>query len=196
MTLLLVVAVFRGLVGSSGFNVKCRSLRDDVKNRSDEETMPHGVVRQKVVAAAAEVFAVLHDYGRRLEWDTLLSEAYLCDGATHAGLGVVSMCRGRSRLGGFGLQTEYVSFNEPESAAVKLVNRPPFFDTFAATIRHKDLEGGSSLIEYTYTFTARPRWLRFLLHPVMNWSFGRETRRRLRSLAEYVQRAGLDDRQG
>ena len=151
--------------------------------------MPHGIVLQEMPASAADVFALLHDYSRRLEWDTLLSEAYLCGGATVARLGVESVCRGRTRLGRFALQTRYVAFNEPESAAVKLVNQPPFFETFAATIRHRPLTDRSSMVEYTYTFTSRPRWLRLFLHPVMNWSFSRETRQRLRSLAAYVSHA-------
>lgn len=167
-------------------------IQDDVKCEGGgltggQVSMPHGVVRQEVGASAAEVFVLLHDYGRRLAWDTLLSEAYLCDGAERAGLGVVSVCRGRSRLGGFALETEYVSFNESESASVKLVNRPPFFEIFVATIRHRDLPSGSSLVEYTYTFASRPRWLRFLLDPVMTWSFSRETRRRLSSLARFLE---------
>jgi len=148
--------------------------------------MPHGVIIQRVPASPEVAFKVLHDYERRLEWDTLLSEAYLCDGATSAGLGVVSICRGKSRLGRFALQTEYITFHPGASAAVKLVNRPPFFDTFAATIRHRPISARSSAVEYTYTFTSRPKWLRWFLNPVMSRSFTRETRRRLESLAKYL----------
>ena len=72
-------------------------------------------------------------------------------------------------------------------AAVKMVNRPPFFDSLAATVRHRDLGNGSSRIEYTYSFTARPAWLRPVLHPVMQLIFHLETKRRLRSLRMFLE---------
>jgi hypothetical protein len=147
--------------------------------------MPHGVVSDVMPAPSAAVFRLLPDYARRLEWDTLLREAYLTD-AREAKLGAVSVCKGRAYLGGIALVTQYVSFRPPEVAAVKMINRPPFFETFAATIRHRDLEDGRSAIEYTFTFTARPRWLRFLLHPLMKLAFTVETKKRLRSLRRYL----------
>ena len=147
--------------------------------------MPHGTVREQISASSADVFRLLHDYASRLTWDTLLQEAYLTDGCTEAQLGATSVCRGRWYLGGVALKTRYVSFRPPEVAAVKMVNRPPFFETFAATIRHRDLENGRSSIEYKYRFAARPRWLRFLLHPLMNAIFAAETRKRLRALRNH-----------
>ena len=44
--------------------------------------MPHGKARELIPAPADQVFALLHDYSRRLTWDTLLSQAYLTDGFT------------------------------------------------------------------------------------------------------------------
>jgi hypothetical protein len=147
--------------------------------------MPHGTVTEIIPASSAEVFRLFHDYDRRLEWDTLLQEAYLTDGYREAQRGAVSVCRGRTHLGGLALKTRYISFRPPEVAAVKLVNRPPFFDTFAATIRHRDLGDSASEVEYRYHFTARPRWLQFLLHPLMERLFALETRRRLRALRDF-----------
>jgi hypothetical protein len=144
--------------------------------------MPHGTIREVISAPSAEVFRLLHDYDRRLEWDTLLSEAYLTDGCRKAGLGAVSVCRGKLMLGGIALKTRYVSFRPPYVAAVKMLNRPPLFAEFAATIRHEDLPDGGSSIQYVYHFTARPRWLRPLLHPIMGRLFAWETRKRLRAL--------------
>ena len=148
--------------------------------------MPHGVVEERMPAPAAEVFAVLHDYSRRLEWDTLLRRADLIDGWERAQRGAVSICQGRWYLGGIAVKTEYVAFEPGEVAAVKLVNRPPFFDTFAASIRHRDHGDGTSQATYTYHFTARPRPLAWLLEPVMARAFQTETRRRLAALAEYL----------
>jgi polyketide cyclase/dehydrase/lipid transport protein len=147
--------------------------------------MPHGTVIEIIPASAADVFRMLHDYDRRLEWDTLLQAAYLVDGATKPQLGVTSVCQGKVALGGVALMTKYIAFRPPEVAAVEMINRPAFFDTFAATIRHNDLPDGTSRIEYKYNFTARPLWLRTVLHPVMNWMFWFETRKRLRALRKF-----------
>ena len=148
--------------------------------------MPHGSVKAIIPASRPEVFQLLHDYSRRLEWDTLLQAAYLTDGWTTAQLHATSICQGRSRLFSIALKTEYVTFHPPNVAAVRLVNRPPFFETFAATIRHRDLTETSSEIEYIYHFTARPRVLRWVLHPIMSWMFRRETEKRLKALAEFL----------
>src|SRR5262245_4377155 len=145
--------------------------------------MSHGSVSQIIPAPSAAVFALLHDYSRRLEWDTLLSAAYLDDGFTAAAHGATSVCVGRWYLGRIALKTQYVAFDPPRLAAVKMINRPPFFDTWAAAIHQDDLGENSSRVTYTWTFTARPRWLRWLLEPVMGWLFRVETKKRLAALA-------------
>lgn len=147
--------------------------------------MPHGSVTNVIPASSSQVFQLLHDYNRRLEWDTLLQSAQLCDGWKNAQLHATSVCKGRWFLGGIALKTEYVSFHSPSVAAVKMVNHPLFFSAFAATIRHEDLADGTSSIEYKYNFTARPSWLRWLLHPVMARVFRWETKKRLRALRHY-----------
>lgn len=147
--------------------------------------MPHGCVTDVIPAPAAEVFGLLHDYSRRLEWDTLLRDAYLLEGATVASVGVKSICKGKWSLGGIALATEYVSFRAPEVAAVRMFNRPPFFESFAATIRHANQPDNTSTIEYVYNFKARPRWLRPVLHPIMNFLFKAETGKRLAALKRH-----------
>jgi hypothetical protein len=147
--------------------------------------MPHGSVTESIPAPSTEVFRLLHDYRRRLEWDTLLQDAHLCRPWSEAQLHATSVCTGRWYLGGIALKTEYVSFNPPTLAAVKMLNHPPFFEAWAASIRHRDLPDGSSSVEYTYQFTARPSWLRWLLHPVMGAVFRWETRKRLRALRRF-----------
>ncbi|SFH99060.1 SRPBCC family protein [Planctomicrobium piriforme] len=147
--------------------------------------MPHGSVIETIPAPADEVFRLLHNYDRRLEWDTLLQDARLCDEWKEAQLHATSICTGRWYLGGLALKTQYVSFNPPNVAAVKMLNRPLFFDRFAATIRHEDRADGTSRVEYKYNFRARPKWLRWLLHPVMSAVFQWETRKRLRALSRF-----------
>ena len=148
--------------------------------------MPHGTVSQIIPAPSAAVFELLHDYDRRLQWDTLLSAAYLADGHTAAAKGAISVCVGRWYLGRIALKTEYMAFDPPRLAAVKMINRPPFFDSWAASIHHEDLDANSSRVTYTWTFTARPRWLCWLVEPVMNRMFRVETKKRLAALARFL----------
>jgi Polyketide cyclase / dehydrase and lipid transport len=164
--------------------------------------MPRGLVVERIPAPRADVFRLVHDYERRLEWDTLLRAAALTGSASRAGLHATAVCQGRCCLGGIEMRTEYVSFREPDVAAVKMVNRAAFFDSFAATIRHRDLRdidlresdlrdgdlgGGWSQVEYLYQFRARPVWLRWLLHPLMQAALRLETRRRLRGLRRFFE---------
>lgn len=147
--------------------------------------MPKDSVTEIIDAPAEEVFALLHDYERRLEWDTLLQKAYLEPEFERAGVGAISVCQGKSHLGGFALRTEYVSFQPGKVAAVKMLNHPPFFETFAASIRHFKIDENHSRIVYEYNFTAKPRILRFILHPMMRRVLSLETRRRLKALKRF-----------
>ena len=149
--------------------------------------MPTAEIKETIPASAEAVFALLHDYRRRLEWDTLLREAYLEPEFAEAGRGAISVCRGKAILGGFALRTEYVSFKKGEVAAVKLLNRPPFFDSFAASIRHMAIDANHSEIIYKVNFTAKPVWLRPILHPVMRSILVWETRKRLTALKRFFQ---------
>jgi hypothetical protein len=150
--------------------------------------VPKGTVSVEVEASCTAVFNLIHDYGRRLEWDTLLSKACLLDGAAEAGLGVRSLCVGTWRGLFLPLETEYIRFEPGRVAAVSLTNQPPFFDHFAATIRHEPLSDTGSRVTYIYFFRARPRLLAPILEPVMNWLLRRETEKRLNALRNQLMR--------
>jgi hypothetical protein len=147
--------------------------------------MPHGHVSEIIAASSVEVFDLVHDYDRRLSWDTLLQAAYLTDGFARAEKGATSVCVGRRSLGGLALKTVYVSFDRPAVAAVKMVNSPAFFGTWAASIRHVDVGAGRSRVTYTWSFTARPGALRWILEPIMSALFRWETRKRLLALRDH-----------
>lgn len=147
--------------------------------------MPTAEIKETIPAPAREVFDLLHDYRRRLEWDTLLRKAYLEDDFPKACKGAISVCQGKAFLGGIALRTEYVSFERGKVAAVKMLNQPPFFETFAASIRHADTGENNSEIVYKVNFTAKPKFLRWILHPLMKAVFIWETRKRLSSLKAF-----------
>lgn len=150
--------------------------------------MAHGEVSEVIGASSEAVFDLIHDYSRRLEWDTLLQAAYLDEGHKTVAAGTTSVCVGRRSLGGIALKTVYVCFERPRVAAVKMVNTPPFFDQWGASIRHEDLPDGKSRVTYRFQFSSRPRFLRFLLDPIMRVVFTWETRKRLHALKNFMER--------
>lgn len=149
--------------------------------------MPRESVSIVIDAPCEAVFDLIHDYSCRLTWDTMLSEARLLGGATAAGIGVRTLCVGTWRSLYLALETEYVQFVPGQVAAVKLTNRPPLFEHFAATIRHEAVDEGSSRVTYIYFFQARPRFLAPVLEPVMNLMLKREVQQRLRSLRRFLE---------
>jgi Polyketide cyclase / dehydrase and lipid transport len=147
--------------------------------------MPSATITEQMPAKAVAVFDLLHNYSRRLEWDTLLREARLTRGHTSAGVGATALCVGKPLFGIIGIETSYLTFARGVIAAVAMINRPPFFETFAASIRHQDTESGSSLT-YKFSFRARPRWLRWLFEPIMLLMLQHETRQRLKALSRFL----------
>jgi hypothetical protein len=137
------------------------------------------------------VFDVVHDYGIRLQWDTLLSKACIVDeGATRAGLGVTTLCIGRMAFGRVGMETVYISFDRPRVAAVQMKRGPWFVGGFAASIRHTDsptAPGMQSRVTYKLQIHGQPTWLRFFLDPLLRVAFRYETRKRLLALKRYVE---------
>lgn len=79
--------------------------------------MPTTSLRQPMPRSSAEVFLLLHDYSRRLEWDTLLREARLTQGHSAAGKGATSLCVGKPLFGLVGIETRYVTFEPGRVAA-------------------------------------------------------------------------------
>src|SRR5258708_14993541 len=151
-------------------------------------------------ATCREVFDVIHDYGIRLRWDTLLSKACIVDGSTEAGLGVRTLCVGRNAVASLGMETVYISFDRPRVAAVRMKRGPWFIADFAASIRHFALETSEALggpdpalraarsrVSYKFRITARPKWLRIILDPLLRRIFQPETRKRLASLKHYIE---------
>jgi hypothetical protein len=134
------------------------------------------------------LFALTQDYGRRLEWDPFLRSAALVGGAAQAGPGVRAYCVAHN---GLGMETEYVSFNPPAAAAVKMTRGPWFIGGFAGSWRFLPEADGRTRVVFRYSVRARPAWLQPLLNPVLVRVFGREVRRRLEGLRAFVERDGV-----
>lgn len=150
--------------------------------------MSSTTITESMPCDSATVFALLHDYSRRLEWDTLLKEARLTQGHTVSGPGATALCVGKPFFGLIGIETRYVTFTPGVVAAVRMINRVPFFETFGASIRHQDIADGSTLT-YKLSFTARPRPVCWLFEPIMRAYLQHETRRRLKALSDFLARS-------
>jgi ribosome-associated toxin RatA of RatAB toxin-antitoxin module len=142
----------------------------------------------EIAAAPEALFALTQDYARRLEWDPFLKSAELVGGATTAAVGVRAYCVART---GLGMETEYVSFNPPRTTAVKMTRGPWLLAGFAGTWRFEPLAPDRTRVVFRYHLRARPRWLAWLLTPVLAQVFARDTRKRLAALKEAVEERGL-----
>jgi ribosome-associated toxin RatA of RatAB toxin-antitoxin module len=141
-----------------------------------------------IAASPATLFRLSQDYSRRLEWDPFLRSASLIGDASEPGVGVRALCVDKN---GTAMETEYISFNPPRAVAIKMTRGPRYIETFAGSWRFDEVEPGRTRVSFHYTLHARPRWLSWLLTPILSRVFARDTRRRLRALKEAVEQRGL-----
>jgi len=139
-------------------------------------------------AGADALFDLTQDYDRRLDWDPFLKEARLVGGAAAPGIGVRAWCVARS---GLGMETEYVSFQRPHVAAVKMTRGPALFGSFAGSWRFKSVAPDTTRVVFRYHVTARPVWLRAVLDPIFCLVFERDVVQRLEALKRFAETTEL-----
>ena len=140
-----------------------------------------------IAAPAERLFALTQDYAHRLDWDPFLKSAELLDGAMEAGVGVRAWCVAHS---GLGMETEYVTYEPPRVAAVRMTRGPRVLASFAGSWRFEPA-GAKTRVWFSYHLEARPRCLRWLLNPLLQRVFARDTRRRLQALRRAAEAAPL-----
>jgi hypothetical protein len=150
---------------------------DSVVHRKLEFTMP---------APAAVVFDAFHYHQWRHRWDSLVSATEVVGGAPCPYVGAVTRNAGGGWLRGLSMQTRFVSFDRPQLAAATMVGTSFPFSRWAASMRHKDVGPNHSVLIYTYTFDVAPRWLAWLLQPVVHMAFAHQTRKRFRRLQDFL----------
>jgi ribosome-associated toxin RatA of RatAB toxin-antitoxin module len=145
---------------------------------------------QSIVISAPRdfLFSLTQDYARRLQWDPFLKSARLVGGATCAAVGVRALCVARN---GMSMETEYVSFNPPRVTAVKMTSGPWVIAHFAGSWRFEEIDPTETRVIFAYHLEARPRFLRWLLTPVVGWVFSRDTRKRLDALKKAVETGSI-----
>jgi len=145
-----------------------------------------------IAAPAADLFALSQNYTHRLRWDPFLREARLLDGAQSAALGVRAWCVAHN---GLGMETTYVSFQPPTVVAVKMTRGPRIIASFAGSWRFSALPANDgrprTRVVFRYQVAGRPRWLSFLLDPLLATIFRRETESRLLAFKRAVETTSI-----
>lgn len=134
----------------------------------------------EIHAPPDEVFALMQDYGRRLDWDPFLRSAVLLDGASCPAVGVRSRC---VTWWGMRMDTEYVVWSPPVVAAVTMTRGPWLLRSFAGSWRFAAISDGSTKVTFQYNLTTRPK----TLEPFVVWLFRREMNKRLTNLKLVLQ---------
>ena len=147
----------------------------------------------QIDAPPETVFAAINDYGRRLEWDTLLrtAEVLSVDGhIVNCSTPIVPGMRVRSYArwlaGGVVMDTRYVVCEFP-AATIEMVAGPWFFHSFRATSRVERTRDGGTKWSGEYDFQSQPGWLRSVVEPIITWKFRRETEMRVAGLKQWLE---------
>jgi hypothetical protein len=92
---------------------------------------------------------------------------------------------------GWAMETEYVSFSPPKTTAVKMTRGPWFLNRFAGSWHFDEVGPGHTRVSFRYNLQAWPKWMAWLLVPLLARAFARDTRRRLQGLKDAVERRGI-----
>lgn len=86
----------------------------------------------------------------------LLSRAEIEGGGCHPYIGAISYNQGRGWKRYLSMRTRFVNYRTSELASAVLVEPSGPFKWWAATMRHRDLSGGTSELVYSFTLQLRP----------------------------------------
>jgi hypothetical protein len=148
--------------------------------------MAHECFEFVMPARADVVFDAFHFHYWRSRWDTLVEETRVLGGGACPYVGAVTENPGRGWLRSLSMRTRFVAFDRPRVAAATMVGRSFPFMRWAASMKHRPLDAGRSVMVYTYTFEVGPPALRWLIGPVVKRVFDRQTRRRFGRLQQFL----------
>ena len=132
------------------------------------------------------VFDFSQDYTKRLTWDTFLRKADLLFGAKEAAKGVKALCVAKN---GYGMVTEYVSFNRPKVTAVKMTDGPYMFKSFLGTWTFKEKGDGETDVIFLYAYEFRFPF--GLISAIIKSKLRREVKKRLLDLKNNIEKEPL-----
>jgi len=138
-------------------------------------------------ASCDVVFDAFHYHFWRRRWDSLVHATHVLDGSASPFVGAVTANRGGGLLRLLAMQTQFISYQPGRVAAATMRGRSFPFARWAASMRHRPLADGRSVMLYTYRFETSPPVLRWLMEPVTRWLFDWQTRRRFRRMQRFLQ---------
>ena len=84
------------------------------------------------------------------------------------------------------MRTKFVAYDRPRLAAASMLGQSFPFTSWAASMRHKDLDNGQSVLLYTYTFQVGPPPIAWIIRPFVERIFDYQTRKRFGRLRTYL----------
>ena len=148
--------------------------------------MLHRKLEFAMPAPSAVVFDAFHFHAWRHQWDSLVSATAVQTGEPCPYKGAITESTGGGWKRGLSMRTEFVAFDRPHMAAASMLGTSFPFTRWAASMRHRDLPAGQSLLVYTYTFDVGPAWAAWLLEPVVGFFFLQQTHKRFARLSRFL----------
>lgn len=84
------------------------------------------------------------------------------------------------------MRTRFLNYRPAKVAAAVLVEPAGCFHWWAASMRHRDIDGEASELVYTFDVQLRPRWLGQMIDLLADRVFEWETRNRFAAVDAYL----------
>jgi len=141
------------------------------------------------------VFDIFHYQLWRARWDSLVNATPIVGGAPCPSVGAVNEVATGGLLRGLCMRTEFISYQRPRMAAARMVGTSFPFTKWAASMRHETIDADQSVMIYTYTIETGPPMLRWMMEPIVDRIFLRQTRKRFACMRNFllVHRAEIEE---
>ena len=131
------------------------------------------------------LFDLTQDYAQRPAWDPFPKGYDFLPPANGPGKGAALVVHARN---GRSMTVRYVSYNRPRAAAIEMIDGPWFIARFAGTWLFEAVGDTHTRVSFKYHVLAGPRWLAWLIQPLLLRSFRRHARQRVQALHRHVLR--------
>ena len=132
------------------------------------------------------VFDIFHYQLWRARWDSLVAATHVVGGAPCPSVGAVNQVATGGLLRGLSMRTEFISYQRPRMAAARMVGTSFPFTKWAASMKHEAIGADQSVMIYTYTIETGPPMLRWLMEPIVDRIFQRQTRKRFACMRDFL----------
>lgn len=137
-------------------------------------------------ANTAVTFDAFHYTVWRNQWDRLVGRTEVQDGAPCPFLNATTSNRGSGLLSLLSMETTFISFDRPKVAAATMNGKSFPFSRWVASMQHKALPDGHSVLIYIYSFDVWPQALSWLFQPLVANIFNYQTRRRFKNMQAFL----------